>query len=268
MSRVPVPVPTNIAHKLEWLKVKELGIIYPSAQRPLSMGRAKEIADGFDPDSFGTLIVCTTAVNAIYHVIDGWTRTNGIKLLFGNEERVPCANVGFKTEEEAAQIFAQVNGGRSKPTPIEMFNVLVTAGVPLYVEVDAILKSRGLHVDQSNSSGSLRCAGALTTIYSHYGADGLRNTLSFVDQVWGKDRAAYDAQVIRGSAEFLHNNNMDTTKVLPRVIKKYTPGRLVAGARATRDAFGGSVTNAVAKLLREAAGALATPIDTKARRAK
>lgn len=256
----------NIDQTLVWLPVSELNVTWPRAQRPLRMHRVREIARAFDPDSFGALIVCTTVVNQLYHVIDGWTRANAIKQMYGNDECVPCANVGLKTEPEAALIFSQVNGGRTKPTPIETFGVLVDAGNPLYVDVDAIITSLGLHVNQSDNTGSLRCAGALVLIYSQYGPDGLRNTLTFVERVWGKDRAAYDAQIVRGAAEFLHSNTMDIDKVLPRVIKKYTPGRLVAGARATRDAFGGSVTSAIARLFREAAGSLATPIDGKKRR--
>lgn len=243
-----------IPHKLDWVKVGELAIIWPAAQREYSESKAKEIADAFDPDCFGTLTICKPPGSKVYHTIDGWTRANAVKMMFGDNERVPIAFVDAKTEAEAAAIFVRMNAGRSKPTPIQLFNAQVAAKSVVHVAIMDILNRFGFKVNQSNSTGTMRCAGALIYAYTQHGGKNLQETLLIIQKIWGKDRGAFDAHIVRGMSDFLHANDVDMEKVIPKLTRKYTPGRLVGAAKATKEAFGGSVGGAVAKLLRDTAG--------------
>ena len=44
-------------YKLEWIRVRDLAVVWPEAQRPYKERWAKEIADNFDPDKFDPIKV-------------------------------------------------------------------------------------------------------------------------------------------------------------------------------------------------------------------
>ena len=58
---------------IQWIPAKNLSVVWVQAQRPFVLKNAKNIADNFDKDMFGTLAVTLPNGQGIYHVIEGQT---------------------------------------------------------------------------------------------------------------------------------------------------------------------------------------------------
>jgi hypothetical protein len=71
---------------------------------------------------------------------------------------------------------------------------------------------------------------------------------------------------MRGFALFLAQSEIeiDPVRLSKRVIRKFTPGKLLGSAKATKEAFGGNLTRAIAALVKEAYGTPRAPAAPKA----
>jgi hypothetical protein len=248
-----VPVFDRKKHFLQWIPISDLVVHWPEAQRLLSEKKAKDIAEIFDPDMFGTVTVSPLA-DGKYHVDDGWTRVSAARQRYGDKEKVPCTVVPADTERRAAEIFHQMNGRRSRPTSLEMFKTAVTAKFKDELGVTEICSRLGLKVSNSGAPGAIRACTALLSVYRQHGGDVLFETLNLIHATWGLDSTAYDAQIIRGMASFLvkSNETIDGVKFSKKLARKFTPGKLLASAKATREAFGDSMSLAVCALIHDA----------------
>jgi len=239
-------------HSMRWIKVGDLTVTWSEAQRALSEREAAKIAKAFDPDLFGTLTVSETAEGK-YHVDDGWTRASAVRSMWGDDAMVPCVVVAASNAVRAAQIFTGMNGGRSKPTAIEMFVAQVTAQSPDECAVNCVLKELGLSVENSSRDGVVRAASALVSIYRQYGSEHLHEVLLLIISTWGRDASAFDAPLMRGLALFLAQaEDVRMDRLARKLARQFTPGRLVGAGKAMREAFGGSMPRAVAALVQEA----------------
>jgi hypothetical protein len=258
---------TKKDHTLRWIRVGDLVIHWPEAQRELSERNAKKIADEFDPDMFGTLTV-STLPNGKFHVSDGWTRRSAVQMLFGDNEQVPCVIVPAANAKEAAQIFVTMNGNRTKPSAFVMFKKNVTAGAPAECAIEKVVTGMGLRIATGGNDGTIQAVNALMFIHKQQGDAGLLDTLVVIRSTWGEESAAFDAHLMRGFALFLSQDPaspVDRARLVRRVARKWTPGRICGAGKATREAFGGSQSRAIAALLQETYGTprATTPTPTK-----
>jgi hypothetical protein len=238
-------------HTLTWLRVGDLTVAWPEAQRGLAESKAKQIAEAFDPQLFGTLTVSPLS-DGKYHVDDGWTRASAVRLIFGDNERVPCVVVQASTAAVAARIFYEMNGNRSKPSAMERFMVGVTGEYLAECTVNETVESEGLKIEMANKDGSIRAVSALLSIYKQYGEDHLRDVLVFIKDTWGLDSSGFDANLLRGAALFLAQPDVaKTDRLAKKIARKFTPGRLLGAAKASREAFGGSMPRAVCAIVQE-----------------
>lgn len=217
-----------------WLRVGDLSVIWSSAQRALNEGRAKQIADHFDPDAFGTIAVAKANGSGTYHVIDGQHRVTAVRQLFGDNEQVPCTVYKAETAGRAAQIFDEINTGRKAPSAVDTFLIRVEAGYETETAVHNIIVDQGFRVGTTQSDGCIRAVQACTSVYKQFGADILQYTLMILQVIWGKDHNAVDAPVIRGTARFLaqYGQQIKPQRLTGRVSKELTPGKLLSQAKA------------------------------------
>lgn len=238
-------------HAMVWVRVGDLTVAWPDAQRDLAEYKAKAIAEAFDPSLFGTLTV-SPLPGGKYHVDDGWTRTSAVRMIFGDNERVPCVVVPAGTAAAAARIFYEMNGNRSKPSAMERFKVGVTGEYPDECAVNEIVECQGLKVELQHTDGCISAVAALLSIYRGYGEDGLRNVLVFIKDTWGQDCDGFNAHLMKGAALFLVQPEVvKTDRLAKKLARKFTPGRLLGAAKASREAFGGSMPRAVAAIIQE-----------------
>lgn len=93
---------------------------------------------------------------------------------------------------------------------------------------------------------------ALLSIYKQYGSDMLGDVLAFIKDTWGMDSAGFDAPLMRGVALFLAQPELiKPDRVAKKLARKFTPGRLLGAAKASREAFGGSMPRAVCAIIQE-----------------
>lgn len=239
------------AHQTKWIPVKQLSVVWASAQREFDEGWAKHLAATFDPDMFGELAVTLPNGNGIYHVIDGQHRKAAVQALYGDEEKVPCRIFDAVEPARAAEIFDKINTNRKKPQPIDVFKTRVTAGYEVETAVNKITQDSGYRVSMQHKDGMIGAVNALVSVYRSYGPKVLADTLRLIQATWGLDPNAVTAPIIRGYGAFVteYGNKANWGRLTERVSKKYSPGQFMGAARSAREFRRGSMADAVTYVL-------------------
>lgn len=237
-------------HRIEWIPVNKISVVWTQAQRPLNEKHAREIADNFDPEMFGTLSVTLPNGDGIYHAIDGHHRKVAIEMLGWGDQKVPCEIFSASDPARAAKLFDKINSARKTPQPIDLFKVRVTAGDEVETAVNRIVLANGLRIGSSHTIKCISCVQALVAVYRSHGPEALNATLRVVQQTWGTDANALVAPIIRGYGEFLaEHRHVNAQRLRDCIAKKYTPGRFVGAAKTAREIDGGTMSASVKKLL-------------------
>lgn len=238
------------SHTTKWIPGRELSVVWPSAQRLCDERRVAKMAAEFDPDLFGVVSISEQTFNGAHHIIDGQHRVALMELLFGPDERVPCYQFDCPDSERAAQVFDKLNSTQKKPQPIDMYRVRVTAGEETEVAVHRIITNLGYKVGYARREGVISAVQALTYVYRTHGADVLRAALGLIKATFGKDPDAVAGNVIRGYGLLLKQHpDLNTTRMVDRVSKRFTPSRLIGAVKTRRDADICSTEEAVKRIL-------------------
>lgn len=228
-------------------------IIWPEAQRPSRGLSAQKIANEFDFDKLGAIVVSRRLAHygGKHHVIDGWTRCVAMRIYFGEDVEVPCLITEASTSTECAKMFRGINGTRTKPTAMEMFLVGVTEGAADVVAIQDIVEKCGLHITHNVGSGMVRAVGELATIYRQRdGADLLRRTLLLIQDTWDKDPSAYDAVILKSAARFLANRpDADLAIVARKMAKKWQASAFIGSVKSLKEAMGRTTADAGAEII-------------------
>jgi hypothetical protein len=224
--------------KLEWIPVRNLAVVWPEAQRPYKEWWAKEIADGFDPEKFDPVKTMLPNGNGIHHICEGQHRTGAVRILWGQDECVPCLVAQEGDPARAADIFLDTNTNRDAVSRVQKFKVSVVAKRPDEVAIDRIVRHCGYRVDGSKTQDVIAAVDALRYGYTKGGRT-LDRTLRVIRDTWGGDPAAVAGPVIRGYAAFIceFSDQIDWTRLRDLMAKKFTPGRLVIAAKAAKEAL-------------------------------
>lgn len=240
------------SHETKWIKVKFISVIWAQSQRGLNTREAKRIAEELDPDAFGTIQVTKPNGKGVYHCVDGQTRVAAVRMLWGEEEMVPCNILPVKDPRRAADIFTKINSGRSKPHAIELFHVAVTAGHEAEVAVNKLVTSLSYRVEKVSSSkeGTITAIGICLKVYHRFGLNTLRDVLIVIQGTWGMIRSSVDSSIISGYASILgKHRHIDHSRLMDRMKKDYSPERLIGAARGLRETYGGSIGDNVARVI-------------------
>jgi hypothetical protein len=242
---------SKTAFETKWIAVKNLSIIWASAQRAFNEAWAKEISDNFDPDIFDELIVTLPNGNGIYHIVDGQHRKAAVQSLYGDEEKVPCRVVDASDPARAAAIFDRCNTSRKRPMPIDMFKVRVTAGCETEVAVNRIVRAAGYKISAGTRDGNVGAVQALVSVYKSFSPDTLKHTLEIIQAAWGLDKNAVVSPVIRGVGAFMaeYGHKANWQRVSDRLGKQYTPGRLLGASKTAREMLRCSTSDAVKQVV-------------------
>jgi hypothetical protein len=229
---------SKASHTTVWIPVKDICVLWVQSQRPRDDNWALKIAEAFDPDLFGIITVTMPNKKGLHHVVDGQHRVEAVKLLFGDDEKVPCNVLQAEDPARAAQLFDKINSRRRKPQRIDMFRVRVTAGEPTEVAIDKLVRALGFKIDWAKREGNIAAVEALTSVYNKHGGDVLRAALNLIRSTWGMNPDAVVAPIIRGYGAFIAEHGLDTKwdRLVDRVSKKFMPAHLVNTAKALREA--------------------------------
>ena len=245
---------------IEWIALGDLDVVWAAAQRPLSRRQVDRLKAEFDPDAFGVL-VATRMSNGkkggcrsgqCYHIVDGQHRFTAVMELWDDpDQKVPCKVIEADGPAEAADIWLLMNDNRRAPSALERFNVSRTAGHEREVEIGEAIESAGFLIENINGDGYFRAISAAMQIHKKGGADGLRFVLKLLVDMWGTSRDAVQGPVVLGMSKFveLSAGKMNRSRMKGHIVKVLTPGRLLGRARALRETMGGTVADAVARIL-------------------
>ena len=242
---------TKGAHSTQWIAIKDLSVVWASAQREFDARWAQKIAGEFDPDLFDDLVVTLPNGDGIYHVVDGQHRRGAICSLYGEDEKVPCRIVDAKDPARAAAIFDKINNGRRRPSALEKFKVRVTAGYETEVAINNLVTSLGCRIEMSDGTRSIRAIGSLINVHNSFGLGVLKETLMAIMGTWENDKGAFEGALIDGFGGFIgeHRGHLDWVYFRERTGKTYTPGRLLAQAKADKETLGGRIADGVRRVL-------------------
>lgn len=242
---------TQGAHKTQWIAVKNLSIVWASAQREFNERHADRIAGNFDPDLFDDLVVTLPNGDGVYHVVDGQHRKAAVQKLYGDEEKVPCRIVDARDPAKAASIFDRINTGRRAPSALEKFKVRVTAGAEVETAIDKLVRWLGYRVEMSAGPSCIRAVGVLTVIYRNYGAEVLKSTLVTIKGTWADDSAAVEGPILEGFAGLIaeHGNHLDWKRLREKTAAAFTPSRLLGHGKNDRELNGGRIADGIRRVL-------------------
>lgn len=243
---------TKQEHTVRWVATENLSVVWATAQRGMDNRKVAQIAENLDPDFFGVITVTLpVGEGGVHHVIDGQHRVAAIRQAWGDGQKVPCMVLNVDDPKRAADIFSQINGKRSRPQAIDLFRVGVTAGYEAEVAVNKLVTGLGYHVGFDSTDGSISAVAMCLSIYRRHGIARLRDTLTVIQGTFGKSRESVDAAVLNGYTRFLvtYGTQIDRQRLVDRVAKQYTPGRLIGAARNWRDMKRISVADGIARVL-------------------
>lgn len=239
------------AHSTKWIEIKNLSVVWATAQREFNERHASRIAESFDPDLFDDLVVTLPNGDGIYHVVDGQHRMAAVRSLWGEQEMVPCRIVDAKDPARAAVIFDKINTGRRLPTSIEKFRVRVTAGSETEVAINKVCLWLGCRIEEGNGANSIRATGALINVYNTFGLEVLKEALTTIRTTWREDKGALEGPIIEGFGSLIgaHRGHMDWKRLREKTALAYTPGRALGQAKADKENFGGRISDGVRRVL-------------------
>lgn len=225
------------------LKVSELEV-YAPGQRKFMPNWSKRIANSFDSNALGVLVVSSRGNHN--YVVDGQHRLEALRLL-GKDTMVECLVYQDLTKEQEAALFVKLNHSKLV-TAIDKFNVSLTAKDEEAVAINKICEANGVTVAGGRNDANYTGAVAvLAKIYSGRivkieteidGPNLLKQTLACLRAAWGNEDNAFHGTVMSGLAAFLarHGGEIDFARLV-RLMKKYSGGSagLIRSARSLKD---------------------------------
>jgi ParB-like nuclease domain len=139
---VPPATPGN-PPRMEWINISSLRID-PSYQRPIvgrGLATIRKIVTHFEWARFSPLIVAPVPGAKAFTVIDGQHRATAA--LICGYDRVPCSIVDVAADQ-AARIFAAVNGTVTPMSILSLFKAARIAGEPWALSVDRACAAAGI----------------------------------------------------------------------------------------------------------------------------
>lgn len=257
MNKKEVPQASPLAttkHPVRWIKVRDLTVKWRSAQREFAVtANAKKIAGAFDVDMFGTLAVTEPDEKGKHHIIDGETRWTAVKMMWGEDEEIPCEVLPVSTAKDSAKVFLGRNRGRRPISPIDTFRNSVTAEDPDSVIINRVVRSMGYKISNAPATnGHIRAVSALVHAYHRWGPDILRDTLTVIQGTWGMDHTAAAGPIIRAYANVLgaFHGRVNYGRLVEVMRKRFEyPSRITAAAQALKEATGASSTENVERII-------------------
>lgn len=139
-----------------WIPISEIKIDL-DVQRTLDENHAKSIAKKFDPASFGRVTV-SQREDGFYYAINGQHRMDALRELGFTE--CPCIVINCIDKKDEGQSFIKINENAKSVSTIDKYRIGVSAEVPEWLKVKAVLDFAGIDKVSTNPN-SFRAVGTL-----------------------------------------------------------------------------------------------------------
>lgn len=223
-------------------------VIYREAQRAAVNERTvRDIIGAFDPHAFGIPFVAQVNGSGRYHIIDGQNRITALKRMgWNDDEQIEVQVIQVKDKAEAARLFVLRNEFR-KPSAVDVFRAGVVAGFPEEVAIDALVRSLGFTIGAFAGSSVISAVTALKRSYNRFGDEPMRAALAAISATWRDDSDRVRGEIIEAWTRLFgfYGEIVNPKRLADKVGKKYTAGNLIAAARVSHGAFGGTIVENV-----------------------
>lgn len=224
--------------KQAWLTVGRLNLA--ENFRPVTQSRVNKIANNFDPDAVGTIVVSQRSPSDIA-VLDGQHRCHAFMKMGWEDQKVPCLIHMGLTRADEARIFRELNDNRTKPLPIDLYEARRVEGDPLAKDIDRILEQHDLAIARGAGFGRVQAVSTVVTIFRKAGEEILDQTLAVLTRAWGNNSTSYQQNVLMGVALLLRRNPKLDKERLAKKLSSTTPKAIVLKARTLKETI--SATN-------------------------
>lgn len=191
--------------------------IDPQAQRTLNEKRAQGIADEYVAEAVGSIVVSERANGELY-IVDGMHRHRAKQLL--GEPTIRAEVHKGLTQQEEAVLFLLKNREAKGPSAIDEYHIGLTAGLPLFVDTDKVLKAHGLTMG-STSTNAVGAVNGVLRITDTFGAEILDRTLQVAEDAWGRTQTTWDGMLLGGIGQFLgrHGDVVNAAELATKIAK-------------------------------------------------
>jgi len=232
-------------------------VIDPRVQRRegLDQNKVNRIVAKWDPMALGTLTVSERADGTLV-LLDGAHRRAAARQV-GYTKNVAAEVITGLTLQHEARLFLLLND-TTTPSAVTKFQVRVVEGEPDAVEIDAIVTAHGWKVTYSSEPGCITAANAIERVYRNAGgslADGnhpeiLERVIEILTAAWEHDPKSVNSNMLLALAQLIgrFGPSVDTKKIVAEM-QSTRPGVVIGRGRTLRDAQGGTVPAALAKIL-------------------
>lgn len=253
----------NLGPDYAWLKPSEV-CVDDGVQRRYDATHANKIAKVYDPSLFG-LGHASMRPDGRYYVLDGQHRVSAAKTSGHGDIPVLFRIYRGLTDKAEANLFLLLNDLKKAPNALEKFRLAVKAGHPIETHITRILENFGLRIAGYHSDGGIAAVNALLQIY--FGRVGtkpvaerapvglpdgqlLSRTLHVISKAWGKERAAYDALLLKGVAATIHKHGaaIDGAQLAQLLAKRDTPVATIGKIKSHANTANKTTTGAAVEL--------------------
>ena len=218
--------------------------IDPNVQRKVAPAHLRRIAENLDLDGIGVIVV-NRRDDGTLSIMDGQHRVLALRENDMGEWPVKCdVYHGLTVPEENARF--RVLNKTVKPGAWEDFRAGVHSGDMECLSVVAAAKRAGWTVADQNRDGHITAVAALMSLHDRGCLD---DTLSVITAAWGHDRAAVNANVLKGIGAVVgsYNGELDRAALAQKLAKHQGGANGLLGAgRAWKNLHGGSVARSIA----------------------
>lgn len=217
--------------------------------------RVARINGAFDPLALGTILV-SARPDGSYVVLDGMHRCEFARA-HGYTKPMDAIVLTGLTLADEARLFVLYNDMRV-PSAISRFSARVIMGDPAAVACDSILTAHGWKIAFDSHDGNFAAVEAIDIVYRNAAGvlpngehfDVTNRTIEIITQAWDHDRKSGDGFMVKGMGQLVGRlgDHLDYAK-LRRELQDTMPGLIIGKAKALRDAQGGTVPAALAKVL-------------------
>jgi len=231
--------------------------IAPEVQRleGLDQLRVNKIAPKFDPSLLGEFVI-SERPDGRYVVLDGMHRLALCRQV-GHSDLVNCIVFSDLSGADEATIALGYND-KKLVSAITTFDWRVKAGDKIANSIATIAKDHQWQIGISNSTGYIAAVSALERVYRNGGGtvpegehpELLNRVLEILTIAWEWDGKSVDAAMLLAVAQLIGRlgASVDTKKLVAEM-QDTRPGVLIGRAKTLRDAQGGSLPAALAKIL-------------------
>lgn len=195
----------------------------PPTQRTLQPTHVADIAENFDPDQLGEIVVSLR--DGHYYVVDGQHRVEAIRKMGWGDQKVPVKLYDSLTQAEEAVLYLRLQK-RRQPKAIDNFRISIVGLNEIDCDIERIVKSCGLTVSNQKKDGSIAAVSALRRVYSGAGLaqqspTALAKALRVLKAAWGGSAASFDRGLILGAGMLVirYNGSVDLDALTAKLAK-------------------------------------------------